>query len=47
VADASRFTCCSRREFAEKVTLPRTWLFASGEHEVEVVTYDDVRGAVS
>lgn len=45
-ADGTRFTCCSRREFGEKVTLPRTWLFASGEHDIEVVTYDDVRGTV-
>jgi hypothetical protein len=44
-SDLSRFTCCSCREFTEKVTLPRTWLFASGEHEIEVVTYDDLRGA--
>lgn len=44
-ADAARFTCCSKREFGEKVTLPGTWLFAAGEHEIEVVTYDDLRGA--
>ena len=25
------------REFAERVTLPATWLFCSGEHDVEVV----------
>ena len=46
LVDAARFVCCSRGEFSEKVTLPRTWLFASGEHEIEVVTYDDLRGAV-
>ena len=26
----------SRKEFDERVTLPRTWLFVSGEHEVKV-----------
>jgi hypothetical protein len=44
IAGSAQFACCSRREFAEKVTLPRTWLFTSGEHEIEVVTYDDLRG---
>ena len=32
----------SRREFTDKVTLPETWLFCSGEHEIEVVSADAV-----
>jgi hypothetical protein len=27
---------CSEREFADRVTLPQTWLFCSDEHEIEV-----------
>jgi hypothetical protein len=32
----------SRREFGDKVTLPETWLFCSGEHQIEVVSADAV-----
>jgi hypothetical protein len=32
---------CSSREFADNVTLPETWLFCSGEHEVEIVSQDE------
>jgi hypothetical protein len=32
---------CSSREFRDKVTLPSTWLFCSGDHAVEVVTEDE------
>jgi len=31
------YTYCSGKEFTEKVTLPETWLFCSGEHDIEVV----------
>jgi hypothetical protein len=31
------------REFAEKVTLPATWLFCSGAHEVEAMVDDAAR----
>jgi hypothetical protein len=31
----------SRQEFNEKVTLPPTWLFVSGEHEITVVSEDE------
>lgn len=31
----------SNQEFTEKVTLPPTWLFVSGEHEVTVVSEDE------
>jgi hypothetical protein len=33
-------TAC-RKEFAEAVTLPETWLFASGEHELSIVSEDE------
>jgi hypothetical protein len=41
-ADARRYEHCSRRELVEpqKVTLPPTWLFCSGRHQLEVV-HDD------
>ncbi len=32
---------CSGKEFRDKVTLPGTWLFCSGDHAVEVVTEDE------
>jgi len=35
------FAACSTREFAHEVTLPKTWLFCSGEHEIEVVSEDE------
>jgi hypothetical protein len=31
----------SSREFVERVTLPPTWLFVSGEHEITVVSEDE------
>lgn len=31
----------SRKEFAEKVTVPETWLFCSGEHEVTIIGEDE------
>ncbi len=35
-----RYEALSHRDF-DKVTLPETWLFCSGEHEIEVVTEDE------
>jgi hypothetical protein len=32
---------CSGRTFTEAVTLPETWLFCSGEHEVQVVSENE------
>ena len=32
---------CSRTEFADEVTLPETWLFCSGAHEVSVASEDE------
>jgi hypothetical protein len=42
--DAKSWEPCSRRELMEpqKVTLPPTWLFVSGKHEIEVVHDDAV-----
>jgi hypothetical protein len=31
--------------FRERVTLPPTWLFASGQHEVEVLSEDRAAGS--
>ena len=41
--DGQRWTHASPREFSERLSLPRTWLFAPGEHEL-TVRYDDARG---
>ncbi len=35
------FTTCSGREFSDQVTLPATWLFCSGMHELTVKTEDE------
>jgi hypothetical protein len=42
--DAKIYEPCSKRELMEpqKVTLPPTWLFCSGKHEIEVVHDDAV-----
>lgn len=32
---------CSGREFRDKVTIPQTWLFCSGEHEIDVMSEDE------
>jgi hypothetical protein len=35
------YTAASGKEFMEKVTLPGTWLFVSGEHKIDVVSEDE------
>ena len=35
------YEASSNKEFADRVTLPPTWLFCSGEHEVMVVSEDE------
>jgi hypothetical protein len=35
------YETCSRKVFADKVTLDPNWLFCSGEHDIEVVTEDE------
>ena len=38
--DPTKYEACSAGTFTEKVTLPSTWLFCSGAHEVQAV-HDD------
>lgn len=38
---ARGFTSCSGREFTDQVTLPPTWLFCSGAHELTMVMEDE------
>jgi len=42
-AAGDRYEPCTQSEFTEKVTLPPTWLFCSGPHEIEV-THDASQG---
>ncbi len=35
------YTSCSTKVFSDKVTLPPTWLFCSGEHAITVETEDE------
>ena len=35
------YTSSSSKEFSDKVTLPATWLFVSGEHDISVVGEDE------
>jgi hypothetical protein len=37
------FEPSSRKEFPDQVTLPETWLFCSGEHDLRVVDEDEAR----
>jgi hypothetical protein len=39
----ARYTEVSSPEFTDKVTLPETWLFTSGTHEIEVVVEGERR----
>ena len=39
--DGEHFIKCSKNLFSEKVTLPETWLFCSGTHEIKVETDDE------
>jgi hypothetical protein len=38
-----KYEFSSSSEFLEKVTLPSTWLFCSGEHEIDVVSEDEAQ----
>lgn len=42
--EAPRYEPVSRREFTNQVTLPETWLFCSGAHDVSVVSEDALSG---
>jgi hypothetical protein len=35
------YTSSSNHEFSDKVTLPATWLFVSGGHDITVVSEDE------
>jgi hypothetical protein len=35
------YTSCSKKVFPDKVTLPPTWLFCSGQHAITVETEDE------
>lgn len=39
--DGDSFFPCSKKEFTDKVTLPETWLFCSGHHDITVETDDE------
>jgi hypothetical protein len=39
----ARYVPASSRELLDAITLPETWLFVSGEHEIEVVEEHDAR----
>jgi baseplate J-like protein len=41
--DGTSYRHCSSSEFTDKVTLPSTWLFCSGNHNVKVMTEDAAR----
>ena len=41
--DGEFFVPCSKKEFTDKVTLPETWLFCSGQHLITVETDDETR----
>lgn len=41
---AEHFACCSGRAFRDRITLPPTWLFCAGEHQLDVVSEDERRG---
>jgi hypothetical protein len=36
--EGATYVCCSRKVFTDRVALPSTWIFCSGEHEIEVKT---------
>jgi hypothetical protein len=42
--DGTNYEHCSSKEFRDRVTVPNTWLFCSGDHSVEVVTEDAAIG---
>ena len=42
-ADGRTWTAASQASFTERVSLPRTWLFAPSQHQL-TVRYDDARG---
>ncbi|HEX9018917.1 MAG TPA: baseplate J/gp47 family protein [Anaerolineaceae bacterium] len=41
--NGEKYLVASERDFADKVTLPPTWLFCSGKHELQVVSEDEAK----
>jgi len=41
--EGATYSPCSKNSFSERVTVPPTWVFCSGAHEIEVVTPDEAR----
>lgn len=41
--DGVSYSNCSSNEFTDKVTLPPTWLFCSGDHDIEVVSENETK----
>ena len=41
--DGVTYQRCSSKVFTDKVTLPETWLFVSGEHTLDVVYEDEAK----
>ena len=41
--DGVTYRSCSSKQFLDKVTLPETWLFVSGEHILNVVSEDEAK----
>jgi hypothetical protein len=41
--DARTYQTVSSRMFTDKVTLPKTWLFCSGRHEIKVIEADETQ----
>jgi hypothetical protein len=39
--DGASYEGCSSKQFTKSVTIPDTWLFCSGEHDIEVVSEDE------
>ncbi len=41
IDNGTSYQSCSSKVFQDRVTLPDTWLFVSGEHKVEVISEDE------
>jgi hypothetical protein len=41
IDNGTSYQACSNKVFQDRVTLPDTWLFVSGEHKVEVISEDE------
>jgi hypothetical protein len=41
IDNGTSYQSCSNKVFQDRVTLPDTWLFVSGEHKVEVISEDE------